>query len=129
MGNLVVSEMLSLIGSGKSPIAGKGKFPKYKNPKKYPGKKKPHSPVNLELTGQFLSSLDSRVFKKGKGWGVEIGYTNDLAAKKEQGHREGANGQPKRPTIPKGKQTFAKPIQSVINEIVLEHIQEIKKGR
>lgn len=129
LGEIVVSEMLTFIGAGRSPIAGKGKFPKYKNPKRYPGKRKPHSPVNLELTGQFLKSLDSRVIKSGKGYGVEVGYTNDLAADKERGHREGAKGQPKRPTIPKGKQKFARPIQSIISEIMLEHIEEIKKRR
>lgn len=103
VGQTVVDEMKSRIARGQSPIQGNGRFPRYKNPSKYPGNKKPHRPVNLELTGQFLNSLQPTANARLANplqRSVRIGFTNTLARKKEQGHREGVNGQPSRPIIP-----------------------------
>lgn len=48
-----------LIASGTSPVegyaSGKRRFTKYKDPKKYPAKKKPRTPTNLMLSGIMLS--------------------------------------------------------------------------
>lgn len=104
IGQYVIDEMRSLIESGVSPIVGAGftgRFPGYKNPAKYPGTRKSSSPVNLRLSGQQLGALGSRVSSsKGGNASVVVGYNDSLAKKKEQGHREGVNSQPKRPTIP-----------------------------
>lgn len=102
VGEAVVSAMKSAIASGQSPIAGYGRFPAYKNPDRYPGKKKPHTPVNLKLTGQFLDSLTYEVLadRTGQGFNVLFFYRGTDQNIKEVGHRRGANGQPKRPTIP-----------------------------
>lgn len=126
VGKTVVAMMLDLILAGQSPIKGRGAFPKYKNPKKYPGDLKPHSPVNLFLSGKFLNSLKSQVYQRGKGYAVEIGYFTKLSAKKEQGHREGANGQPRRPTIPKldKRERFTDEIQNAARAIILDAIKK-----
>lgn len=130
LGEAVVLEMKTMIAKGMSPIRGVGRFPGYKHqgkdgryPKsvmsKYPNKKQ--RPVNLHLTGAMLSSLVSKVVKGQVGPAVQIGYQGTFfgfrkssAQKKEQGHREGVNGQPKRPTIPEGEEQFAAKIQSLI---------------
>lgn len=102
IGRAVVDAMKASITTGNSPIAGYGRFPAYKNPKRYPGNKKPHTPVNLTLKGRFLDSLTYEVLqsRKGKGWDVVFFYRGTDQNLKEVGHRRGANGQPKRPTIP-----------------------------
>lgn len=116
MGRAIVEEMREDIASGKSPISGRGKFPAYKNPDKYPGKRKRHSPVNLELTGQMLSSLKYRV-NQAKVL-VTIFYSNRKAQLKELGHREGAKGQPERPTVPIGDEQFTQSIRNRVQALI-----------
>jgi hypothetical protein len=118
IGRNCVEAMLEMIGKGTSPIQGNGRFPRYKNKLRYPGKAnnkrgKLNSPVNLKLTGQFLNALNYKVMKTKEGYSVSIGFDDRLAQKKEQGHREGVNGQPERPTIPQPKngETFARLVQ------------------
>ncbi len=135
-----LSEMKSMISRGLSPIKGPGiqtRFPRYKNPDKYPGKKKPKSPVNLELSGAQMRDLKSTVVKAAAGYAVEIYYTdgtdkNGVSSKiKEQGHREGANGQPKRPTIPMKKlgESFASSIQNVYLKVLGSAISRISRRK
>lgn len=118
VGETIVDEMKEQIAVGKSPIHGDGNFPAYKNPKKYPGKRKPARPVNLELKGQMLSSLRYRINQAKIA--VTILYANRKAQLKELGHREGANGQPERPTIPIESEQFnaliKKKAQAVIDK-------------
>lgn len=73
----------------------RSKYP-YNQTDEFPSKR--IRPVNLTLSGDFLSNLTWRWDRKT---GVDIGYFDELSAKKEQGHREGVNSQPKRPTIPR----------------------------
>lgn len=113
IGNSVTDNMRDFISKGISPIQGKGRFPAYKNPKSYPGKKKNARPVNLELSGDFLKSLYSKG-KTGINPQIEIGYPPDEALK-EKGHRDGANGQKKRPTIPDGNEKFA---VTIVNDLI-----------
>lgn len=121
MGQIVVKEMKDLIAKGISPIEGAGRFSAYIKAneggypltarKKYPGKKP--RPVNLRLSGDFLDDgLDYRS-NVGK-LTVEVGYFDKENINKETGHRDGVHGQPKRPTIPKGNETFA---QSIIRKL------------
>lgn len=93
--------------------------------KQYPGKK--ISPVNLELSGSFLKDLTYKVSRAAKSFVSEVGYFDELSAKKEQGHREGANSQPKRPTIPTGGNEFTERISSKINKILLGRLRSILK--
>lgn len=128
VGARAVSAMKDLISGGQSPIQGKGRFPAYKNPEKYPGKKKPHSPVNLRLTGEMLDSLGFVVLPEpgGKGFSVSIGYNSVQSTLKESGHREGVNGQPKRPTIPDATrgERFASSVLDAMRKVVLDAIRK-----
>lgn len=122
IGDEVVSDMKTLISKGENPIDGKGPFAPYKHPEKYPGKRKPHSPVNLELTGRMLANLKAKALS---GTEIEVGYRDPKQAEKEKGHRQGANSQPKRPTIPKGREQFHKSIMQKIKELTLKKIRKI----
>ncbi len=77
------------------------KYP-YNMMRKFPGKKV--RPVNLNLSGNFLDHLRARATKSG----VEIGFYTKKYELYEQGHREGANTQPKRPIIPVDNETFSR---------------------
>ncbi len=121
-GNAAIREAKRLISKGISPIRGSGSFPAYINPSKYPGKKKPHSPVNLFLTGQQLRSLIAKAVRRRKTWAFTFGYLNSpKARKKESGHKDGVNGQPSRPTIPNP------PGETFHRRIVDAYIKEFRK--
>lgn len=146
IGQGVIKEMLEAIKKGISPIEGFGRFPAYKwagranaalkraktksgrraakdlkagkypysVQGKYPDKKE--RPVNLFLSGDFLNALVAR----SRAFGVEIGFFDDLSAKKESGHRDGVNGQPRRPIIPQGQEQFTSSIYRRILKVVQE---------
>lgn len=71
-------------------------------------------PVNLFLTGEFLFHLEAVLVGVAGKYGLEIGFFTPDQAIKEIGHREGANGQPKRPIIPIDREDFAQSIQNII---------------
>lgn len=109
--------MKSQIAKGISPIRGNGRFPEYKNAgvkgrypdsarDKFPNKRQ--RPVNLFLSGDMLDDLDARALTSEV---IEVGYSDSKQAQKERDHRDGANGQPKRPTIPQGAEEFNQTIQ------------------
>lgn len=128
IGKIVVQEIENDVLKGINPISGFGarRFPEYKNPSNYPDKArkdfpaKRRRPVNLFLSGDFLFFL--RPFVKGQK--IFIGFSDPLSIKKEQGHRDGANGQPKRPIIPQGSETFNKRIIRVIKEAFSNQINK-----
>lgn len=127
VGEAVVSEIKSQISKGNSPIEGNGKFPAYKNPKRYPGDRKPKTPVNLELEGDFLDSLDYSIFPNSTGYGTEIGYSSSQEIK-EEGHRKGARGQPKRPSLPSRRgEDFSAKIRKIFASFYRERIKAIFK--
>lgn len=128
VGETVVGEMKTLVASGVSPIEGKGKFPAYKNPRKYPGTRKSKTPVNLKLSGDFLNGLKHSPVKGEHGYEASIYYRSDQEPK-EKGHMEGANGQPKRPTLPVDKgQEFTARIRLLYTNLIRERIFRLLKG-
>ena len=88
IGKQVITEMKDQISKGISPILGQGRFPAYKNPDKYPGKRKPKRPVNLKLSGNFLYDLTYREVKSKNGYATEIFYGSKESDLKESGHAE-----------------------------------------
>jgi len=78
-------------------------------------------PVNLKLYGDFLENLEARV----RGRIVEIGFFKDSEAIKELGHREGANGQAVRPTIPIENEKF----NAAIDAEILKAVDEVLNRR
>ena len=131
VGQAAVERMKKLIASGQSPIEGPGissRFAPYKHPDRYPGKRKPHSPVNLRLTGEMLDSLGFVVLPRSdkRGYAAHIGYDSVQSTLKESGHREGVHGQPRRPTIPDSsrKETFVSSIVDAYRKVVLDAIRK-----
>ena len=134
MGREVIKAMKATIAKGNSPISGPGisaRFKAYINPRRYPGKRKPKSPVNLKLTGKFLKNLKHDVFKRGKVYAVSIGFTRQSERDKERGHRERAGGQPKRPIIPipKNREKFIRAIQDRYLKIALKAVKRVTRRR
>lgn len=130
VGNDVIKEMKDLISKGVSPIRQVGRFEAYKNPEKYPKKvigrfpSKKQKPVNLSLSGNFLKSLNVLSSNNGK---LTIGFNSKLSEEKEQGHRDGANGQRKRPIIPKSGEEFAVSIQKIIIDEMVKRLNALFK--
>lgn len=54
VGDAIVDAAKQMIANGQSPVRSFGRYDRYKDPKKYPGDRKPARPVNLELTGEML---------------------------------------------------------------------------
>lgn len=73
--------------------------------RKFPGKRA--RPVNLFLSGRFLSLLTFKLLGGTKGTQFEIGFYDSKAQAMEQGHREGANTQGIRPIIPIAGEDFS----------------------
>ncbi len=119
--NNAVVAMKDSIAKGLSPIAGKGRFAAYKNPSRYPGDLKPQRPVNLKLTGDMLAALQAKALS---GETIEIGYFDSVESKKEQEHRDGARGQPRRPTIPEGSERFTQSITDQMSEEFAKALDE-----
>lgn len=78
-------------------------------------------PVNLKLYGDFLENLEARVRNRV----VEIGFFKKSEELKELGHREGANGQAVRPTIPLGNEKF----NAAIDAEILKAIDQVLNSR
>lgn len=121
-GDAMVDAIKDRIAKGRSPIAPSRFFKKYIKPKRYPGKRKPKTPVNLELSGKFLKSLKA-IVSMGEKPRIRVGFNSKKSILKEKGHREGANGQEKRPIIPTKNEQFGRKIQ----EEFLNSVQKILK--
>ena len=91
------------------------------------GSKRPR-PVNLFLTGDFLKALAIAVRTVANKAQIEIGWWDPKQAVKEKGHREGAGGQPKRPTLPRGAERWAQTIQLDIMKILREAVSKAAKS-
>jgi hypothetical protein len=104
----------------KAESLKKSKYP-YSVQKEFPNKRE--RPVNLYLSGAFLSDLVARPLVKG----VAIGFRSRLSELKEQGHREGVNGQPQRPIIPDKGEDFSpsvyRRIVSVVSSILKQRFK------
>lgn len=88
-------------------------------------------PVNLYLTGEQMKALSFSLVKRKSGTIPAINYLTEEALLKEQGHREGVGGQPKRPTIPQGTEAPAVRlklmIESAFNKFVTDFMKRAKK--
>lgn len=128
-------EMIESMRKGISPIDRNGRFPAYKNPTRYPDgvrdlfPNKRRRPVNLFLSGDFYKNLKFKIvgdarFKFGsqRGPEIEVGYFDRENALKEEGHREGAGGQPKRPTIPQSGEAFSRKIIDRITKKLVDFL-------
>lgn len=153
IGFAAIDEIKRLVSKGISPIAGNGRFEAYKGvssaaalvksvtskvgrrsakqskKSKYPYSvqnkfpEKRERPVNLFLSGDFLNSLEV----KGTATGLLILIKDKLSIDKERGHREGSNGQPRRPIIPIGSEEFSPSIyRRIVDTVTLVLRQKFK---
>ena len=125
LGKVIVSEMKKDISRSRSPITGET-FPGLQDPYRSRKQKlgKGNKP-NLKLFGQFLNSLMNAVTKNRSGFSAVIKFSNQLARKKEQGHREGANNQEKRPIIPTREEGFNRRISRIIFNFMSSTVGDI----
>lgn len=120
--NLVLEEVLSHVGEGKSPVAG-GKWRRSLS-KEYKARKAQFSSslfANMELTGDMLDALECVVV--GKDLELRI---KGKEADKADGHNNhtGRSSLPAREFIPKTDQTFRKSIRDGIKQIAMEYIED-----
>ena len=97
----------------------------YSVQKDFPNKRP--RPVNLFLSGDFLSNLTYALGRIGKKQVITIGFFDELSKKKESGHRVGVNGQPKRPIIPDSTESFSQIIKLDILKIMKDVIKRAAK--
>lgn len=74
VGRELRKQTIAALSRGQSPVKGQKRLQRYKDPDKYPGKRKSKRPVNLKLSGNFYNSLG---FKKKKD-GVLFGITKKI---------------------------------------------------
>jgi len=120
--DFIKESVLKDVGATVSPVEGHGKFQRLS--KKYKDKKgKTASPIpNLELEGDMLGALKTRVEKSS----VWIGIENDTQAKKADNHnkvsaKSKSTSVPMRRFIPGKKETFRKSIMDGIKRIIRSH--------
>ncbi len=136
LGNSILRETKNLVGVGKSPVKGKGRFPAYAKQRKgsgypdtpdirrrFPSKKT--RPVNLELSGKFLKALG---FKKTDG-GIDFGWIDPSEDIKKliDAHNNGLNKNvPQRKVIPNADgEDYTASIRRLIKDIYLQRIRAI----
>ncbi len=126
IGKTVVEEVKDFTSKGISAAEGDGRFrfQKYKDPKKYPGDKKPSRPVNLSLTGQMLDALEHWI-TAGR---LFIGYRTKNV--KAEAHNFGTEHMPVRRFLPVQEGSkFNLTIMKKIRDIYIRRIEAtIKKG-
>lgn len=131
IGRIVIKETVQKANKGISPLTGK-RFPAYINPTNYPDKVKKkfptkrRRPVNLHLSGDFLSSLIFEA-RPGSKPSIRFTFSDNLSKLKEKGHREGAGGQPKRPIMPDRNETWSKDIVLQITKALVGAVLRRKR--
>jgi hypothetical protein len=115
IGNTVVEESKRLISEGQSPVRGEGRYGAYKNRKRYPGKRKPARPVNLNLSGEMLEGFGFR--NKGSDV-IEVGMVGGSARDKEIAgyHQTGTDNMIARPIVPQENEEWAITIMRAIRD-------------
>ncbi len=119
----VKSEVLQYVGQGESPVSG-GRWQKKLSPAYAHIKEKISSSnfANMELTGEMLDALETRVV----GGKIQIGWFGGEQAAKADGHNNfsGDSSLPTRQSIPKPGQTFKRDIVSGMKDIAKEFLPD-----
>lgn len=140
----VIVDIKKRVARGQNPIREwPRRYEKYKNAtvskgkrrgypfsvqKQYPNKKQ--RPVNLQLSSDMLGDMDYTIDRNIPGSAkIDIDYQTDLSKNKESGHREGVNGQPKRPilALTEKKEQYISPIQRNARTAVQARVQKVIK--
>lgn len=113
------------IAVGQSPVRGWGRFDNYKNPDKYPGKKKSKRPVNLNLTDTMMSYYTA--WRSGVGVKIGLSGASKRVRDYAKANNEGTENIPARRFIPLTKQSeqFSVTFMSKFKKILSERIAKL----
>lgn len=130
IGSAVVKECRKMIAEGQSPVRGHKRFGKYKDRKKYPGKRKAARPVNLYMTGEMLDKGFGFRFKKGgqrSGGTIEVGMIKGSEERKEIAgyHHDGTPNMVQRRFVPGSGEHFAVSVMRVIRDLYGKRLTQI----
>lgn len=128
LGQLMKDEVIDSVSQGISPVRGEGRFEAYKNPKKYPGKRKSSRPVNLSLDGSMLGAIAYSVNRAAQTltFGYIYGGRNKLKAETHNEGTQVAKGIPQRKFIPTGEtEEFIVSIQRKIVDFYKARLSDI----
>lgn len=131
VGQTIVRDAKASIARGQSPVEGYGAFPKYKDPEKYPGRRKRPVPVNLKLEGDMLNAYK---YKRTSKLGLAVGVMDDRKQEaKARAHNEGTEDIPQRRFIPGEGEAFIPSITRKVVGIIQRRLdllirQKNKKG-
>ena len=116
IGRTVVAEAKRMIAEGQSPVRGYGRFERYKDRTKYPGKLKDARPVNLYLSGDMLKAFGHRISGKDA---IEVGMVKGSEFQKEKAgyHHDGTDAMAQRRFVPGKDEEFAVSIMRAIRDI------------
>lgn len=126
--NYVLEQVLEFVSDGNSPVSGHGKFPGYeKSYKEFKSEISSAGTVNLELFGDMLSALDTKV----SGDSVLLTISGEQAEKAD-GHckltgRDNPTLTKERRFIPAADEMFKQNIMSGIKKILGQYDEE-KEG-
>jgi phage gpG-like protein len=126
IGDYLVTEILSYVGDGNSPVSGKGKFKQLSKAYADAQKLGDRKPI-LELDGDMLEALTYKI-AKGK---LVVGIFDDEQAIKAYGHNTGMEGHPwldgvtpVRQFIPKENEKLKKNITDYVQTIIEDVLGE-----
>ncbi len=124
IGKTVVDEAKQNISEGLSPVRGYGRFERYKDRTRYPGKLKPARPVNLELSGDMLKGYDYRITTDDT---IEVGMVGGSAFDKEkaQYHNDGTPNMAQRKLVPGDGEEWSVSIMRSIRDLYGKRLEEI----
>lgn len=124
VGEAVVDEAKRMIASGQSPVKGYGRFERYKDRIRYPGKQKSARPVNLDLTGEMLQGYDHKPLSDGS---VTVGMVRGSSKRKEiaQAHNDGTDVMAQRKIIPTDGETWAPSIMRKISDVYRNRLYQL----
>jgi len=134
---VVKNTILPLIASGTSPVDGTTgrRFRGYKDPKKYPGKRKERRPVSLYLSGEMLSLY---VAEKISGVRLRLGISarasREVKLRAEANNvgtirEDGKEGIPARRFVPLIGETFRISVMRKIKSLYAKRIKSLLSSK
>lgn len=125
---VVDGEIKRQIAAGLSPVRGKVRFQGYKNPKQYPGNKKPKRPANLFLTGKMLAQyIVQKISGRTLRFGISEG-AGQLEKDKSKYNNEGTKNIAARRHIPLKGEEYNVSVMRKIRDIVAKRFKQLMEG-
>ena len=126
IGDYLVTEILTYVADGNSPVSGYGEFKKL-NPNYAENQKTGDRTPNLELNGDMLEALTFEIV----GDAIKVGIFDDDQAIKSYGHNTGMKGHPTlegkvpvRRFIPDKDEKLKKDITGYVETIIQDFLDD-----